>query len=135
MGLLFLAGVFVAYPVEAGGNPAFAAMHVDSAAGALQAGGNMEGKEVRFGIANSALFATVTTDTSCGAVNTMHDSLLPLAGMMPMVNIMLGEIIFGGVGLGPVRHARLRHPRGVRGRADGRAHARSTSARRSRPRR
>ena len=75
-------------------------MHVDSDASALQAGGNMEGKEVRFGIANSALFATITTDTSCGAVNTMHDSLLPLAGMIPMVNIMLGEIIFGGVGSG-----------------------------------
>ena len=105
MGLLFLAGVFVTYPVEAGGNPAFAAMHVDSAAGvsqsgAAQAGGNMEGKEVRFGIANSALFATITTDTSCGAVNTMHDSLLPLAGMIPLVNIMLGEIVFGGVGSG-----------------------------------
>ncbi len=100
MGVLFLAGVFVTYPVEAGGNPAFAAMHVDSAASALQAGGNMEGKEVRFGIANSALFTTITTDASCGAVNNMHDSLLPLAGMVPMVNIMLGEIIFGGVGSG-----------------------------------
>ncbi len=100
MGLLFLAGAFVTYPVEAGGNPAFAAMHVDSAPSPLQAGGNMEGKEVRFGIVNSALFATITTDTSCGAVNTMHDSLLPLAGMIPMVNIMLGEIIFGGVGSG-----------------------------------
>ena len=100
MGILFLVGVFVTYPVEAGGNPAFAAMHVDGAAGALQAGGNMEGKEVRFGIANSALFTTVTTDASCGAVNNMHDSLLPLAGMIPMVNIMLGEIIFGGVGSG-----------------------------------
>ena len=67
---------------------------------ALQAGGNMEGKEVRFGIANSALFTTVTTDASCGAVNTMHDSFMPLGGMVPMVNIMLGEIIFGGVGSG-----------------------------------
>jgi K+-transporting ATPase ATPase A chain len=66
----------------------------------MQAGGNMEGKEVRFGLANSALFTTVTTDASCGAVNNMHDSLLPLAGMVPMVNIMLGEIIFGGVGSG-----------------------------------
>ena len=100
MGVLFLAGIFVTYPVEAGGNPAFAAMHVDSAPSALQTGGNTEGKEVRFGIANSALFATITTDTSCGAVNTMHDSLLPLAGMIPMANIMLGEIIFGGVGSG-----------------------------------
>ena len=85
---------------EAAGNPAFAALHVDQAPSALQAGGNMEGKEVRFGIANSALFTTVTTDASCGAVNTMHDSLMPLGGMVPMVNIMLGEIIFGGVGSG-----------------------------------
>ena len=100
MGVLFLAGVFVTYPVEAGGNPAFAGMQVNSAPSAMQTGGNMEGKEVRFGIANSALFATVTTDTSCGAVNTMHDSLLPLAGMIPIANIMLGEIIFGGVGSG-----------------------------------
>jgi K+-transporting ATPase ATPase A chain len=69
-------------------------------ASALQSGGNMEGKEVRFGIANSALFTVVTTDASCGAVNNMHDSLMPLAGMIPMANIMLGEIIFGGVGSG-----------------------------------
>ena len=100
MSVLFLAGVFVTYPVEAGGNPAFDAMHIDSAASALQTGGNMEGKEVRFGIANSALFTVITTDASCGAVNNMHDSLLPLAGMIPMINIMLGEIIFGGVGSG-----------------------------------
>jgi K+-transporting ATPase ATPase A chain len=100
MGVLFLVGVFVTYPVEAGGNPAFATLHIDSAASALQAGGNMEGKEVRFGIANSALFTTITTDASCGAINNTHDSLLPLAGMVPMVNIMLGEIIFGGVGSG-----------------------------------
>ena len=100
MGILFLAGVVVVYWAEAPGNPAFAALHVDQAASALQAGGNMEGKEVRFGIANSALFATVTTDASCGAVNTMHDSFMPLGGMVPMVNIMLGEIIFGGVGSG-----------------------------------
>ena len=100
MGLLFLAGVCTVYPVEAGGNPLLNPLHVDQAASALQAGGNMEGKEVRFGIANSALFTTVTTDASCGAVNNMHDSLLPLAGMIPMVNIMLGEIIFGGVGSG-----------------------------------
>ena len=100
IGLLFLFGVFVTYPVEAGGNPAFTAMHIDSASSALQAGGNMEGKEVRFGIANSALFTVITTDASCGAVNNMHDSLLPLAGMVPLINIMLGEIIFGGVGSG-----------------------------------
>ena len=100
MGLLFLAGTAIVYSIESSGNPAFAALNIDSAPGILQAGGNMEGKEVRFGIASSALFATVTTDASCGAVNTMHDSLLPLGGMVPMINIMLGEIIFGGVGSG-----------------------------------
>jgi len=100
MGILFLAGVAVIYPIEAGGNPNIAALGVDQHASLLQAGGNMEGKEVRFGIANSALFATVTTDASCGAVNAMHDSFMPLAGMIPMINIQLGEIIFGGVGSG-----------------------------------
>jgi K+-transporting ATPase ATPase A chain len=100
MGILWLAGVLVAYSAESAGNPAFAALGVDQQASALQAGGNMEGKEVRFGIANSALFATVTTDTSCGAVNSMHDSYTPLGGMVPLVNIELGEVIFGGVGSG-----------------------------------
>jgi potassium-transporting ATPase potassium-binding subunit len=100
MGVLFLAGTVVAYSSEAAGNPLFAHLPVDQTASALQSGGNMEGKEVRFGIANSALFTTITTDASCGAVNNMHDSLTPLAGMVPMVNIMLGEIIFGGVGSG-----------------------------------
>jgi K+-transporting ATPase ATPase A chain len=100
MATLFLAGVVAVYAAEAPGNPAFAAFHIDQGASALQAGGNMEGKDVRFGIANSALFTVITTDASCGAVNTMHDSLMPLAGMIPMVNIMLGEIIFGGVGSG-----------------------------------
>jgi potassium-transporting ATPase potassium-binding subunit len=100
MGLLFLAGTTTAYWSEAAGNPLFAHLPVDQTASALQSAGNMEGKEVRFGIANSALFTTITTDASCGAVNNMHDSLTPLAGMVPMVNIMLGEIIFGGVGSG-----------------------------------
>ncbi len=100
MGVLFLAGVVTCYWAEAAGNPAFAALHVDSATTALQAAGNMEGKEVRFGIADSALYATVTTDASCGAVNAMFDSFMPLGGMVPMVNIQLGEIIFGGVGSG-----------------------------------
>jgi K+-transporting ATPase ATPase A chain len=100
MGLLFLIGTFVVYPLEAGGNPAIAALGVDQTAGIAQAGGNMEGKEVRFGIANSSLFTVVTTDASCGAVNTMHDSLMPLSGLIPMINIQLGEIIFGGVGSG-----------------------------------
>jgi hypothetical protein len=100
MGILFLAGVSIIYGVESQGNPAFTELPVDAKAGALQAGGNMEGKEVRFGIVNSSLFATVTTDASCGAVNAMHDSLLPLGGMVPLVNMMLGEIIYGGVGSG-----------------------------------
>jgi potassium-transporting ATPase potassium-binding subunit len=100
MGLLFLAGVTVCYNSESHGNPAFAAFNVDSTASAVQGGGNMEGKEVRFGPALSALYATVTTDTSCGAVNSMHDSYLPLGGMIPLVNIQLGEVIFGGVGSG-----------------------------------
>jgi potassium-transporting ATPase potassium-binding subunit len=100
MSLLFLAGVMVVYPIEAGGNPLIGALGVDQHASLTQAGGNMEGKEVRFGIANSSLFATVTTDASCGAVNAMHDSFMPLAGMIPMINIQLGEIIFGGVGSG-----------------------------------
>jgi potassium-transporting ATPase potassium-binding subunit len=100
MGILFLAGVTTAYWSESHGNPAVAAFNVDAAAGALQAGGNMEGKEVRFGPALSALYATVTTDTSCGAVNSMHDSFLPVGGMVPLVDIQLGEVIFGGVGSG-----------------------------------
>ncbi|HXC27246.1 MAG TPA: potassium-transporting ATPase subunit KdpA, partial [Stellaceae bacterium] len=100
MGLLFIAGVAVVYPSEAAGNPQFAALHVDQAPSDLQSGGNMEGKEVRFGIAQSSLFTTVTTDASCGAINNQHDSLMPLGGLVPMVNIMLGEIIFGGVGSG-----------------------------------
>jgi potassium-transporting ATPase potassium-binding subunit len=100
MGLLFLAGAGFLYWQESHANPAFAQYAVDSSPSALQAGGNMEGKDVRFGIAASALFANVTTDASCGAVNTMHDSLMPLGGMMPLINMMVGEIIFGGVGSG-----------------------------------
>ncbi len=99
MSILFFAGILVTYRAEARGNPIFPA-NIDLRAGTLQAGGNMEGKEVRFGIANSALFATVTTNASCGAVNSMHDSFLPLGGLAPMVNIQLGEVIFGGVGAG-----------------------------------
>jgi len=96
--VLFLAGVTTAYWAEARGNPLLSG--ADQHASALQPGGNMEGKEVRFGIANSALFATVTTDASCGAVNGMHDSYTPLGGMVPLINIMLGEVVFGGVGAG-----------------------------------
>ncbi len=98
MAVLFLAGVTTAYWEETRGNPL---LHgVDQRPSTMQAGGNMEGKEVRFGMANSALFATITTDASCGAVNGVHDSFTPLGGMVPMVNIALGEIIFGGVGAG-----------------------------------
>ena len=104
MTILFLAGFFVAYYFEARGNPNLNQYGVNQAAvetkAAEQAGGNMEGKEVRFGVANSALFATITTDASCGAVNSWHDSYTPLGGMIPLLNIMLGEIIFGGVGAG-----------------------------------
>jgi K+-transporting ATPase ATPase A chain len=100
MGFLFLGGVSAIYMSESGSNPAFASMNIDAGAGPLQAGGNMEGKEVRFGIADTAIFANATTDASCGAVNAMHDSFLPLGGMIPLFNIMLGEIIFGGVGSG-----------------------------------
>jgi len=95
MAILFLAGIMVAYSAEARGNPL-----VQTAANHVQPAGNMEGKEVRFGIANSALWSVVTTDTSCGAVNSMHDSFTPLGGMIPLVNILLGEVVFGGVGSG-----------------------------------
>src|SRR6201997_4692225 len=98
MAFLFFAGVTAAYWAEARGNPLL--VGVNQNANAMHSGGNMEGKEVRFGIANSALFATVTTDASCGAVNGMHDSFTPLGGMVPLVNILLGEIVFGGVGAG-----------------------------------
>ncbi len=98
MALLCFAGVASIYAAESHGNPL---LHgIDQHASATQPGGNMEGKEVRFGIANTALFATTTTDASCGAVNGMHDSFTPLGGMIPLINIMIGEVIFGGVGAG-----------------------------------
>jgi potassium-transporting ATPase potassium-binding subunit len=100
MAFLFLAGVTTAYWAEARGNPLLTAAGADQTANALAPGGNMEGKECRFGIANSALFATVTTDASCGAINGWHDSFTPLGGLVPLTNIMLGEVIFGGVGAG-----------------------------------
>jgi K+-transporting ATPase ATPase A chain len=98
MAVLFLIGVTAVYWAESGGNPLLAGL--DQHTSAMQSGGNMEGKEVRFGIADTALFATATTDASCGAVNGMHDSFTPLGGMIPLINIMLGEIVFGGVGAG-----------------------------------
>jgi K+-transporting ATPase ATPase A chain len=98
MAVLFVAGVTIAYWAESQPNPL---LHgVDQKVSAIQSGGNMEGKEVRFGIANSALFATATTDASCGAVNSMHDSFMPLGGLVPLTNILLGEVVFGGVGAG-----------------------------------
>ncbi len=100
MFILFAGGVTTAYWAEARGNPIHAARGVDVVATATNPGGNMEGKEVRFGIANSALYATVTTDASCGCVNSMHDSFTPIGGMVPLVNMQLGEVIFGGVGAG-----------------------------------
>jgi K+-transporting ATPase ATPase A chain len=100
MAVMFLIGVFVAYPAEQAGNPILAKLGVESAATDTQSGGNMEGKETRFGIAASALFATVTTDASCGAVNSMHDSYTPLGGLVPLFNMQTDEVIFGGVGAG-----------------------------------
>jgi potassium-transporting ATPase potassium-binding subunit len=98
MAILFFAGITVAYWAEARGNPLLAG--TNQSVTALQPGGNMEGKEVRFGIANTALWATVTTDASCGAINGWHDSFTPLGGLVPLANIMLSEVVFGGVGAG-----------------------------------
>jgi K+-transporting ATPase ATPase A chain len=100
MAMMFLVGVFVAYGAEQSGNPILARLNVESASTATQSGGNMEGKETRFGIAASTLFATATTDASCGAVNSMHDSYTPLAGLVPLFNMQTDEVIFGGVGAG-----------------------------------
>jgi potassium-transporting ATPase potassium-binding subunit len=100
MASLFLAGVIVAYWAEARGNPMLAAAGADQTVSAQSSGGNMEGKEVRFGIANTALFATVTTDASCGAINGWHDSFTPLGGLVPLANMQLSEVVFGGVGAG-----------------------------------
>jgi K+-transporting ATPase ATPase A chain len=100
MAVMFLIGVFVAYPAEQAGNPILAKLGVETAATATQPGGNMEGKETRFGIAGSSLFATVTTDASCGAVNGMHDSYTPIGGLVPLFNMQTDEVIFGGVGSG-----------------------------------
>jgi len=100
MSVLFFAGVFTAYNFEAAGNPHVAKQGILTAASETQPGGNMEGKETRVGIVNSALFATVTTDASCGAVNSMHDSYTPIGGLVPIANMLTGEVIFGGVGAG-----------------------------------
>src|SRR5262245_53943805 len=99
MAVLFFAGIIVCYWAEARGNPIFPAA-VDQTTSAMQPGGNMEGKEARFGLANSTLWATITTDASCGAINSWHESYTPLGGMVPLTNILLGEVIFGGVGAG-----------------------------------
>lgn len=98
--ILFAVGIAVALPAEQMGNPLLKQYGVDQQVSATQSGGNMEGKEVRFGITDSALFAVVTTDTSCGAVNSFHDSYTPIGGLIPLTNIALGELVFGGVGSG-----------------------------------
>jgi K+-transporting ATPase ATPase A chain len=100
MSVLFLAGVFVAYRAEQAGNPSLTKLGLQPLPAETQSGGNMEGKEVRFGIASSVLFAVITTDASCGAVNSMHDSFTPIGGLVPLFNIHLGEVVFGGVGAG-----------------------------------
>ena len=100
MTAMFVVMVLIVSPQEQGGNPLFTPLGVDQAASALQPGGNMEGKEARFGIAASTLFAAITTAASCGAVNAMHDSFMPLGGAVPLVLIQLGEVVFGGVGSG-----------------------------------
>lgn len=100
MSLLFLAGVFICYPAEQSGNPNLAKLGIQNSATASQPGGNMEGKEVRFGIAPSALWAVATTDASNGSVNSMHDSFTPIGGLVPLFNIQTAEVIFGGVGSG-----------------------------------
>ena len=109
---------------EQSGNPRLTSLGADQVVSATQPGGNMEGKEARFGIGLSALWAVTTTAASNGSVNAMHDSFTPLGGMIPMWLIQLGEVIYGGVGLGSLRHAGVRDHRGVRGRPDGRPHAR-----------
>lgn len=100
MAILFMIGITIALPTEQAGNPLLTKLGVDQAPSALQAGGNLEGKETRFGIASSILFTIVTTAASCGAINNLHDSLMPLAGLVPLFNIQTGEVIFGGVGAG-----------------------------------
>ncbi len=100
MAVMFLMGVFIAYPAEQAGNPMIAKLGVEQSATATQSGGNMEGKETRYGISASALFATVTTDASSGAVNSMHDSFTPIGGLVPLFNLQTDEVIFGGVGAG-----------------------------------
>ncbi len=122
MAILFFAGVDRGL-LGRGPRQSAAARRRSARDRACKPGGNMEGKEVRFGIANSALFATVTTDASCGAINGWHDSFTPLGGMVPLVNIMLSEVIFGGVGAGMYGMSDLHRARGVHRRPDGGPHA------------
>ena len=121
MTLLFVPLLGLAVWSEVNGNPAFTPLGIDQIPSALQPGGNMEGKEVRFGPVQSAFFSVVTTVTSCGAVNSMHDSFMPLGGFVQMFDMQLGEIVFGGVGSGLYYHAHFRNPCYVHRRADGRA--------------
>ena len=121
MTLIFVPLLGIAVWSEVNGNPAFTPLGIDQIPSALQPGGNMEGKEVRFGPVQSAFFSVVTTVTSCGAVNSMHDSFMPLGGFVQMFDMQLGEIVFGGVGSGLYYHAHFRNPCDVHRRADGRA--------------
>ncbi len=122
MTIIFVAMLSVTVWAEQSGNPAIARLGVDQTASNLQPGGNMEGKEVRFGIANSALWATATTAASNGSVNSMHDSFTPLGGLVPMWLMQLGEVVYGGVGSGLYGMLAFVISRGVRRRADDRAH-------------
>ena len=119
MTIIFVPLAGIAIWSEVNGNPAFTPLGIDQNSTLFQPGGNMEGKEMRFGIVQSALFSVVTTVTSCGAVNSMHDSFMPLGGFVQMFDIQLGEVVFGGVGSGLYTHAHLCHPRDVHCRADG----------------
>jgi K+-transporting ATPase ATPase A chain len=123
MTALFVMAVMVITPAEQTGNPLLPPLGVDQTSSALQSGGNMEGKETRFGINASTLFATITTAASCGAVNSMHDSYTPIGGMVPMVMMQLGEVVFGGTGHWPVRHAGVCHSGGLHSGADDWPHA------------
>ena len=124
MALMFLVGAFVAEIAEQKGNPIHQKLGVAALPTAGGTGGNMEGKEVRFGIGDSALFATITTDASCGAINSWHDSFTPIGGLVPLANIASGEVIVGGVGAGPVRDVPVHRPLRLHRGPDGRPHAR-----------
>ena len=124
MGVILVGMTGIAIAAEQTGNPALVGAGVTQTASSTQSGGNMEGKEVRFGIPQSGQFVASTTGTSTGAVDASHDSLTPIGGLVPLLSIELGEITPGGIGAGPLRHADVRHPRRLHRRTDGRSHPR-----------